>query len=405
MIDIGEALQLVLAHAQPGETSEVALSEALYRALAAPVTCDTDDPPFDRAVMDGYAVRAADVAQAPVTLRVAGQIAAGAIRTQRLLPGEAVQINTGAPIPPGADAVVRVEDTEPVGADGQVLIRVAVRRGTFITPRAANVKAGQQILGQGTRLTPLEIGAAAAAGAGTVQVYRSPTVAVLATGDELVDIDQRPTGAQIRNSSRYMLDALIQTARATPVSLGVARDDRSVLRDRIVEGLRSDVLCLTGGVSMGAFDFVPEVLESCGATLHVRKLSIKPGRPTVFGTMPDGTLIFGLPGNPVSTFVAFELLVRPALAAMQGLREAVRQPLRLRLNGALAATSDRRAFWPARVVGNPDGGLEAEALSWKGSGDSFGMVTANALIVRPPGAPAVGTGDTVSIMLLDGHDV
>jgi len=406
MIDIVEAQSVVLAHARPVSTITVPLGEAHGFTLAEPVLCDVDSPPFDRAVMDGYAVRAADVQKSPVTLRVVGQIAAGGVPDKDLAPGEAMQINTGAPIPDGADAVVRVEETETGEGSGAVLIRVGVPPGKFITPRATYVSAGATVLEAAGLLTPLAIGAAAAAGASVVTVYRQPRVAILATGDELIEIDQTPSGAQIRNSSRYLLEALIHSAHGEPVPLGIAHDEREVLHRRIVEGLGHDVLCITGGVSMGAFDFVPEVLADCGATLHLRGLSIKPGRPTVFATTADGTLIFGLPGNPVSTFVAFELLVRPALSAMQGRPEGGRpeilpRPVRARLRGSVPATTARRSFWPARVAVNVDGGLEAEALPWQGSGDSFGMATANGLIVRPPRQEVAGTGDTVTLILLD----
>jgi molybdopterin molybdotransferase len=297
--------------------------------------------------------------------------------------------------------VVRVEQTEPADSGKKVLIREAVEPGHFITPRATYVRAGQTVLETGTRLTPLEIGAAAAAGAAKVTVYRRPTVAVLSTGDELIDIGEIPAGAQIRNSNQYLLAALITTAHAKPVLLGAARDDRTDLLERILDGVREDMLCMTGGVSMGAFDFVPEVLAACGATFHIRKLAIKPGRPTIFATMPDSTPIFALPGNPASTFVGFELLVRPALAALEG-RSGLAPPLiRATLRGSLKPTRNRRTYLPARGYVAQDGEWAVEPLSWQGSGDSFGMVTANALLMRPPDSGAAKSGDKVSMLLFD----
>ncbi len=401
MIDIDEAYEVLFSNIKAGKTVVLPLSEALYRTLAVPVSCDVDYPPFDRSVMDGYAVRAVDVADAPATLRVAGQIPAGTMPDRSLLPGEAMQINTGAPIPSGADAVVRVEQTELTDSGDGVLIREAVAPGQFITRRATYILAGQTVLEAGTRLAPLEIGAAAAAGAARVTVYRRPTVAVLATGDELVEIDEQPVGAQIRNSNQHLLAALITAACAEPVVLGVAGDDRESLRDSITEGLRSDVLCITGGVSMGAFDFVPEVLEQCGATFHIRKMAIKPGRPTIFASVTGGALIFALPGNPAGAFVGFELLVRPALAALEGRGGAVPLVGRAALRGSIKPTSNRRTYLPARAHLDDDGGWVAEPLSWQGSGDSFGMATANALIMRPPEAGAARGGDSVSILLLN----
>ncbi len=401
MIDIQEAYERLLANIGPIETVRVPLDESLHRTLARSVQCDVDYPPFDRSVMDGYAVRAADVADAPVTLLVVGQIAAGAGVDHTLSPGEAMQINTGAPIPPGADAVVRVEQTGPIGSDGRVLIRRSVESGTFITLRATYVSAGQTVLQAGMLMTPAAIGTAASAGASRVTVHRQPTVALLATGGELVDIDKTLQGSQIRNSNQHQLQALVSAAHAKPVILGIALDERDVLREKILLALRYDVLCITGGVSMGAFDFVPEVLEECGARFHIKKMAIKPGRPIHFATLADGTLIFALPGNPVSAFVGFELLVRPALAALQGRVDAISALVQARLKGAVTATRDRRTYLPARVEITDDGLWEVEPLSWRGSGDAFGLAGANAMIVRPPNVDGADGGETVSIIVLD----
>ncbi|MHC4697059.1 MAG: molybdopterin molybdotransferase MoeA [Planctomycetota bacterium] len=405
MIDIDEAYQVLFAHVRSGATVQMPLVEALHRTLAEPVRCDVDYPPFDRSVMDGYAVRAADVvgATAPraVRLRVVGRILAGSTVDRPLCTGEAMQINTGAAIPPGADAVVRVEDTEAVGSGDEVLIQKAVDRGHFITARATYVSAGEEVLSAGTLVTPLEVAVAATAGASRLTVYSRPTVAVLVTGDELIDIARRPTGAQIRNSNQYLLEGLILATHADPVVLGVVADDREAIRCKIEQGFRCGVLCITGGVSMGTSDFVPEVIESLGATIHIRKMAIKPGRPIHFATAPDGTLIFGLPGNPISTFVGFELLVGPALAALQGRQGVVPALVRALLRGPVGATTDRRTYRPARARVMDDGQWEVEPVSWHGSGDSIGIATVNALIMRPPRAPAVGAGDAVSILLLD----
>ena len=409
MIDIDEAYRRVFANIEPIDTVEVSLDDSLHRTLARSIQCDLDHPPFDRSVMDGYAVRAADVAGAPVTLRVTGQIAAETwvddpAGGHSWAPGEAMQINTGAPIPRGADAVVRVELTEPVGGGElpeQVLIRNPVEPGTFITRRATYGSAGQTVLQAGTLMTPAAIGAAAAAGASRVTVYRKPTVALLSTGGELVEIDCVPRGAQIRNSNQHQLHALVLSAHAEPAPMGIVPDDRQELRESIKAALRHDVLCITGGVSMGAFDFVPEVLEQCGARFHIQKMAIKPGRPIHFATTDDGTLIFALPGNPVSAFVGFELLVRPALAALQGRTGRIPKPIQAQLRGALSATRDRRAYLPARIEISDDGLYVVEPLSWRGSGDAFGLAGANAMIVRPPNVASAGNGQTVSILLLD----
>ena len=401
MIDLDEALNVVLANVTAGERTEVPLREALGRTLADPIRTDVDYPPFDRAVMDGYTVRAADVENAPATLRVVGQIAAGSESAAPLKSGEAMQINTGAPIPPGADAVVRVEETKLSPSGRDVVIQKTVPAGQFITPQAQYVSAGDIALAAGTRLTPLAISAAASAGAATVSVFRRPRVAILGTGDELIEIDRKPTGPEIRNSNQYLLEAMVTAAGAEPIVLGTAHDDRDALREKMSAGAECDMLCITGGISMGAFDFVPDVLESLGATFHVRKMAIKPGRPTIFATLPDATPVFALPGNPASAFVGFTLLVKPALAVMDGRPATIPRFVEAVLDGKISPTRDRRTFLPARAVRGEHGGLEAKPLSWHGSGDAFGMAAAGALIMRPPHSEAATSGDAVMILPLE----
>ncbi len=401
MLDVAEAQRIVLEHVQPLPAVELTLRDALYRTLAAPIRADLDDPPFDKSVMDGYAVRSADVANAPVTLAVVGQIGAGRQSDRTLRPGEAIQINTGAPIPPGADAVVRLEGTEPAATESQVVVKEHAGPGKFITPRAAHARAGQTILQAGDWLTPTHIGVAATAGAARVSVHRQPRVAILTTGDELVGIDERPSGAQIRNSNQYLLEALARSAHAEPWVLDPVGDNRSALAAAIRSALGTDILCITGGVSVGAFDFVPEVLRELGATVHVHRMAIKPGRPTLFATASAGTLVFALPGNPVSAFVGFALLVRPALARLEGRRSVVPRPIRARLIGKLPATTDRRSFFPASVMVTEGGEWTVETLSWHGSGDSLGMAGANAMVELAPRSPAVHDGENVSVYLLD----
>ena len=400
MIDIDEAQRVVLSHVRPLDTEQVPLGEAGMRTLAEAVRCDIDMPPFDRAVMDGYAVRAIDTIAAPLRLRVVGRSAAGGSGTCSVEAGEAVKINTGAPMPAGADAVVRIEATELSVSNAEVVVRESVTPGRFVTPKAAYVTAGSVILPNGTVLGPTEIAAAATAGVATVTVYRQPVVAILSTGDELIEVDRKPAGAQIRNSNQYVLQALAESAHCKIRLLGVAGDDENQLRCKIDAGLSADVLCITGGVSMGDRDLVPDVLAAAGATIHVRKISIKPGRPTLFATGRGGALVFGLPGNPASAFVVFELLVRSAIAALQGRTGEAPKPTRVRLHGTLAATSARQTYHPARVSISDDGELVARTLSWQGSGDAIGMVGANGLMVREPNTRAVGDGETVRALLL-----
>ena len=408
MMDIDEAQRIVLAQVHPLESVEVSLGESLYRTLASVVRSDVDDPPFDKAVMDGYAVRAADVLQVPVTFPVSGHVAAGRQPDTPLEAGRAIQINTGAPIPAGADAVVRVEDTEVIPSPGggqspsnQVLIKQSVGPGNFVTKRAAHIRAGDVVLQRGTYLTPLAIAAAGTSGAASVTVHRTPRVAVLATGDELVSVADKPQGPQIRNSNSVLLQSLFRAARLPSENLGMVGDDRAALAEKIETGLKSDVFCITGGVSMGAFDFVPDVLAACGVTFLVRKVAIKPGRPTIVARAPSGTFVFALPGNPASAFVAFELLVRPTLAALQGRPRAIAMPVRVKLEGAVGRTRDRRTYLPAAVRVDDDQGLIVEPTVWRGSGDMLGMAYANALIVRQPHAEKASSGEMVSTLLLE----
>ncbi|HRX85163.1 MAG TPA: molybdopterin molybdotransferase MoeA, partial [Phycisphaerae bacterium] len=312
-------------------------------------------------------------------------------------------INTGAPIPPGADAVVRVEDTE-VSADRRsVTIRVTVAEGQSICRRGAYVRAGDAVLEPGDRFGPGELAVAATAGATRVKVHGAACVAVLVTGDELVSAAQKPVGGQIRDSNGPMLEALLAAEGAEVTDLGRAGDERGVLTEKVQHGLDHDVLCLTGGVSMGAFDFVPEVLAACGVRIHFQKMRTKPGRPTLFGTTEAGTLVFGLPGNPVSALVGYTLLVQPAIAGLHG-RVAWPRVRPAVLEGAVGRTGERTSFSPAAVTFGEDGRLVAAPRTWYGSGDPFGLRRANGFIVRPPQSPDAAPGEVVEVLITRWQD-
>jgi molybdopterin molybdotransferase len=431
-LDVPEAQRLVLSAIPPGQTVELSLAEALGRTLAVDITADIDDPPFDRAVMDGYAVRSEDVGAAPFELAVVGQIAAGHDWGGVLRSGQAAQINTGAALPAGADAVMQVERTTLLAGGARVRIEAPGAPGLNVTRRGTHVRTGATVLTAGTRLGPPQMAVAAAVGAAHMRVYRPATVAILSTGDELVDVNQTPGPTQIRNSNGYLLVALCRQAGALPVSLGIARDEPGVLEARIRDGLAHDILLITGGISMGAHDLVPEALRRCGVTVQFRKLAIRPGKPTLFGIADCGLrmadsqngptqhaypakavkachplpaprcAVFALPGNPVSAFVAFWLLVRPALAAREGRADAIPPLFAARLEGALKPTADRRSFIPARLAPDSEGQLVATPTPWHGSGDPFGLARANALIMRAPHAAGVQSGESVQIMMLDG---
>ena len=397
-VTVEDAQRIVADCVSPLGTESVALAEALGRTLAGAVSCDTDVPLFDRAMMDGYAVRGADVASAPVRLSVVGQVAAGGVAGGKVSPGTAVQINTGAVVPPGADTVVKVEDTVAVGENG-IEVTASYVVGRNISLQGEYVKRGATVLKSGQRLGASQIAVAATAGAAAVEVYRQPRVAVLVTGDELVEVAAQPTGSQIRNSNGPALLAMVRETGLAPKSLGVAGDDRGVLEEKIRRGLESDCLCITGGISMGAFDFVPDVLQACGVHFHFRKMAAKPGKPIIFGSTESGKYVFALPGNPISAFVGFVLLVQPALAAMQGRPGQTPSLVKARLDGAVSATAERQSYWPARVAVDNNGRFVARTLCWRGSGDPFGMAEANAMVVQPPDALAATTGDEVSVMI------
>lgn len=399
MIDIDQALQIVLAQCRPLDRESVSLANARFRTLANPVSTDIDQPPFDRSLMDGFAVRAADTFQAPASLAVVGQIAAGQMAAVALQPGQAMQINTGAPIPTGSDAVVRIEDTDWDRKAGQVVVNVSAKTGQAITPRGRYRKAGELVLPAGVVLTPPNVAVCASAGAAHVEVHRRPRVAILVTGDELVDVSCSPSGGKIRNSNQYLLDALVSSVHCSSIVLDTVPDKSEEIQEAINRAGDFDVLCLTGGVSMGEFDFVPTVLAGLGAVIHFHKISIKPGRPSLFATLPNGRLVFGLPGNPVSAMIGFRLLVQPALAALQGRHEPIRQ-FRAILDGKLPAEGSRRAYYPAMIGPGHNGEHVARLLSWHGSGDALGIAGADSFIVRAPDSSPAASGEIVDYIPL-----
>jgi molybdopterin molybdotransferase len=395
MVEVAAALETVLGRAAPLPTEAVLLAAALGRVLAEPVASDIDSPPYTKALMDGYAVRSADAAS-PATLKVIEEVAAGRVPTRPVGPGEATRIMTGAPVPDGADAVVPHEQTR---ADGNAVhVARAVTAGEFVLPRGREMRAGEVVVQPGTRLTPQAIGLLAAVGRTSVRVHRTPRVAVLATGDELVEAVERPGPGQIRNSNGPMLVALAGRSGAAVDYLGIAADDRDGLRRLVARGLDSaDVLVLAGGVSAGKFDLVPEVLQGLGVTPHFHKVRLKPGKPLLFGSR-DSALVFGLPGNPVSSFVGFELFVRPALRKMSG--DAIPGPafVPLPLAAPFTARNDRPTYGPARLEAAD--GLRVRPSDWFGSADLRGLLVADALVCLPAGTVDMRAGEPLPTLLL-----
>jgi molybdopterin molybdotransferase len=389
MLEVAAALDIVLSRTPAVRSESTQLSPALLgRVLAEAVASDIDSPPYTKALMDGYAVRSADGA---ATLKVIEEVAAGRVPTKVVGAGEATRVMTGAPIPDGADAVIPHELTELAG--DVVRLAKAVPVGEFILPRGAEMTAGQTVLQPGTVITPAVLGLLAAVGRVAAEVYRAPRLAVVTTGDELVDPPAVPGPGQIRNSNGPMLLAQAARAGAEVRSLGIAGDDRARLAALVRDGLTADILVLSGGVSAGKFDFVPDVLTELGVETHFHKIRMKPGKPLLFGTRGE-TLVFGLPGNPVSSFVGFELFVRPALRKRSG--HAIPGPasVPVPLAAEFRTSNNRPTYAPARLEWTADG-VRVRPVGWFGSADLRGLASADALIQLPPGDIAYPAGHPV----------
>ena len=403
---VDEQAALVLARNVVIGTESANLLAASGRVLAEPVAADRDLPPFPRSTRDGYAVRSADLSQLPATLQVIGEIKAGERFDQipaDLGSGQTASIMTGAPVPAGADAVVMIEYTSLQGK--RVEITRSVLTGENIVPRGAEARQGATLLDRGLRLNAPAIALAASAGKSRLQVYQRPRVAVLTTGDEIVSVDATPGPTQIRNSNSHSLAAQIQQAGGEPVVLPVAPDERQELRRLIDEGLKSDLLLLTGGVSMGRYDLVEQVLSEMHAEFFFTGAKIQPGRPVVFGKCSPNsgkphTYFFGLPGNPVSTMVTFELFARPMLEALAGQSARQRQFLHARMKKELHIKTGLKRFLPAILSGEFEY-PEVELVRWQGSGDIAATARGNCYIVIPADRESFAVGDSVAVMKIE----
>ncbi len=403
MISLEEALTRVLARIPVLPAERVGLLEAMGRVLAQDVISDIDVSPFDNAEKDGYAVRAQDVAaaspDAPVRLPVIERLAAGSVPTRRLDRGQASKITTGAPLPEGADAVVMVEDTEPLDSGNFVCIRASVAPEQNIRRRGQEVRAGQAVLAAGEVAGPAALGLAAAVGQATLWVHRRPRVAIVATGDELVEVTRKPGPGQIRNSNSYALAAQVLQAGGVPQVLGVARDNAEDTRALLSRAPDFDVMVSTGGVSMGDFDVVRTVLEELGR-LDFWQVAMRPGAPQTFGTI-QGTPFFGLPGNPTSTMVGFEIFVRPALRRMAGHQALERPRVTARLQAEVRKSPGRRHLLRGRLAAGPEGGYTVELSGDQSSALLGAMHRANCLVCLPEEATTVPAGSPVACLRLD----
>jgi len=400
MIPIDEAVSIVLRQTRSLGDEEVPIAEVTGRILARDVVADTDLPPFDRSQMDGYAVRAADVVSVPARLRIVGESAAGAGWHQEMKAGEAVRIMTGAPVPAGADAVQQVELTREV--DGLVEILESVKAGRSIVRRADEIKAGETVLRGGEEINAAMVATLASFGYAQVKVGRRPRVAVMATGSELVDVDRKPGADQIRDSNNYTIAAYAALAGARVERLPLAGDDTEELKRQIASAAaNSDVLITSGGVSMGVYDFTKAALKELGAEIFFERVALRPGKPTVFARLGK-TLIFGLPGNPVSVSVTFNLFARTALRSMQGAAEPALIEHTAVLAADLKGSIDRESYLPAVLRTDEQGTLLAEPLKWGGSSDFVAFAKAEALVIVPLGVRTMKTGTRVKVVRLPG---
>jgi molybdopterin molybdotransferase len=390
-----DAARLIIGHFQPLAAERRALRRALDLVLAEDVSSPIDLPPWDNSAMDGYAVRAADVAE-NAQLDVIETVPAGQFPGQVVARGQATRIFTGAPLPDGADSVIRQEDTESEG--GRVTIRNPRDAGKNIRRRGEDIVRGAVVLPAGTPLGPAQIGVLSSIAHDQPLVHRAPRVAFMGSGDEIVDLDRKAeilAGKKIATSNSYTLDALIRRNAAEPLDLGVARDTRESLRAHLAGAAQADLLVTTAGVSVGEHDLVREVLQELGGELKLWRIAMRPGAPVGFGIL-GGRPWIGLPGNPVSTMVTFELFVRPAIRRLQGQRLPFRRTVPVVLREAITLGPKLRHFLRARVENG-----EARLTGPQGSGILTSMARANALLIVPAELPAVAAGTRLDAILLD----
>lgn len=397
LMQVVDAQALVLHNTQRLTTEMVTLSPTvLGRVLAEDILSDIDSPPFEKSMVDGFALRSEDVAGGIDTFRIVEEILAGQVAKHTVGLGEAASIMTGAPLPLGADAVVMHEHTKFNTHQMRLMHPVKARQN--IMARASEMKLGETVLSAGTLLRPQELGLLATVGRTSVQTYRTPRVAILSTGDEIIEPGQILLSGQIRNSNASLLAALVTRSRGLPNYLGIADDTLESLRPLITTGLESDVLLITGGVSAGKVDLVPDVLAEAGVKAIFHKVALKPGKPLYFGTLGN-TLVFGLPGNPVSGLVGFELFVRPALRKLMGRCEPFVSPtMKARCATDFSNKSDRPTYYPVQLRTTNEGWI-VHPVNWKGSGDLRSICAADGFAVLPPGEVRYSAGDFMDVLV------
>jgi molybdopterin molybdotransferase len=401
MITVEEALDKILSHIQPLGFEKISILEALGRVIAEDIYAPRDIPPLDNSGMDGYAVRYEDVKQAtsnhPIRLEVIEDLPAGFVSSKTVVKGQAIRIMTGAPIPKGADAVVPVEDTKKV--DGSVLVLKSIPLGEHIRKAGEDVKKGEGVISAGDLIRPAEIGMLASIGRSFVKVYQRPLVSILCTGEELVDVDEGLGEGKIVSSNSYTLTAQVRDCGAIPIQLGIAKDQKEEIKEKLRQGTRADVIISSAGVSIGDYDFVRDALNDLGMEMVFWKVAMKPGKPLAFGTI-NKKPVFGLPGNPASSMVSFEQFVRPSLLKMMGHRQIFRPIVEAVLKEDIRKEPGRRHFIRAFVSFEKDHYFVTMTGS-QGSGILRSMVRANCLIVIPEDREVVRAGEKVKVQLLD----
>jgi molybdopterin molybdotransferase len=404
-LKVSEAQRVIFESVAILGSEMVALEQSLGRVLSDNILANRDLPPFDVSAMDGFAVRSSDLAAASLIFKVVEDIRAGDMPTVTLLAGQCSRIMTGATLPPGADAVIREEDTQEISAN-TVQIEVSVKSGHDVRPKGENMQSGDVVLPAGTEITPGVIGVLATVKAAKIQVYRRPRVAILSTGNELESMNDPVDPNKIPNSNSYALMAQVQALGIEPVLLGIARDDPVELEQYLLRGLEYDVLLVSGGTSVGVHDYVRPTIEKLGVSMKFWRVAMKPGHPLAFGVMhrtakASESFVFGLPGNPVSSMVCFEEFVAPALRRMMGNPRLYRRTVTARLAHPAKMRPGRTEFIRVQLS-NDEAGYLASSTGTQSSGALLSMARADGLLVMPADSTGLAAGDKVTVQLLDG---
>lgn len=405
MIEMDDAIRIVMENTQIIDKTRVGLDDVLGRVLSEDVRSDIDMPPFDKALMDGYALQGTDIASAsgdtPVILDVIEEIPAGTVPQKRVERGQASQIMTGAPVPDGADTVIMVEDTEPHPDAQKVCVLDTTETGRNIARLGEDVRVNQVVLQANTVIRPPEVGILAAVGHVNVEVYRQPVVGIVATGSEVVEPHNKPKPGQIRNSNGYSMVAQVRRSGAQARYLGIVEDDIHALIQTIGEGLETcDIVALSGGVSAGEYDLVQDGMRDLGVEVLFDRIRMKPGKPLTFG-VKGARQVFGLPGNPVSSVVGLELLMRPAIRKMQCMTDVHLPTVRTVLSADFRQTPGRKQFVPAHSVQGKNGVWKSSWVGHHGSADLFSMARANSLFVVNAEDAHVPAGTELDLILLN----